>query len=100
MSGGSHDPYEPMRQKAAEEKDREAAAERLHLAALLDSPSGKWLLGDLLATFELELQRRCTGHNSEDSYHRGKQDAARKYRDLIIKHFGHAAMDRLMGGKQ
>ena len=94
------DPYEPLRQKAAKEKERDSAMEKLHLANLLESSSGRWLLGDILATFELELQRRTTGHNSEDSYHRGRQDAAKKYRDLIIKYFGHAAMDQLLGGQQ
>ncbi len=61
----------------------------------MESASGRWLLAQLVGDFERELQRRTSGHNSDDCYHRGIQDNARKYRDLLVRHFGHAVLDAL-----
>ena len=93
-----NDPYA----KRGEEADRQTAVKRaeeeLHLRNLMESSSGRWLLTQLVGDFERELQRRTTGHNSDDCYHRGIQDNAKKYRDLLVKHFGHVGIDRILKG--
>lgn len=92
-------PFEPREKAAADARELAEAKEFMHIQNLLDSASGRWLLGRLVGEFEKKVQRRSSGHNSEDSYHRGIQDCAGEYRDLIIKHFGHAGIDKLMKGK-
>lgn len=69
------------------------AREKLYLQTLMDSAAGRWILRDILNTFEFKLSRKSTGHNSDDSYHRGIQDAVKKYRDMIVRYFGHAGID-------
>ena len=93
------DPHEPQKRAAAELAAKARAEEKMRLQSLIDSEAGRWILGRLLETFETQLRRRPTGHNSADSYEQGKQDCAREYRDLVIKHFGHAAIDKIAKGK-
>ena len=99
MTSALPDPHASMREAAAKARERAEAMESLHLRNLLDNESGRWLLRSLIDTFEFEIRRRAGGHNSEDSYHRGRQDAAREYRDMIVKHFGYAALDKLTKGQ-
>lgn len=96
----SNDPFAGKREEANKAREKAEAEEGMHLKNLLENESGKWLLGKILRLFEEELRREVNGHNSVDSYHRGIQDAAKEYRDLIIKHFGHAAIDKILKGKQ
>lgn len=93
------DPFEPRRKASADAATKAEAEEKIRLQSLIESEPGRWLLSRILNVFETEVRRKCTGHNSEDSYHRGIQDLARDYRDLLIKHFGHAAIDKILKGK-
>lgn len=93
------DPFEPRRKASAEAATKAEAEEKIRLQGLMETEHGRWILGRLLNVFEAQVRRKCTGHNSEDSYHRGIQDLARDYRDLLIKHFGHAAIDKILKGK-
>lgn len=93
------DPHADKRRAAADAATQVEAEERARLQSLIESEPGRWLLSRILNVFETEVRRKCTGHNSEDSYHRGIQDLARDYRDLLIKHFGHAAIDKILKGK-
>lgn len=93
------DRHEQREKAAAEARERAEAEEKTHVKNLIESESGKWLFGRLLKEFEKQLRRRSTGHNSEDCYQRGMQDCAGEYRDLIVKHFGHAGIDKILKGK-
>ena len=99
MMDSAQRPFGEREERTAKERERMESLEKTHLANLLQSESGKWLLGDILNTFEVELHRRPKGHNSEDSYHRGIQDHAMKYRDLIVKHFTDRALVELKGSR-
>lgn len=90
-----NDPFAGRKEKASDDAARREAEEKMRVGALLETDFGRWVLGDLVGTFEGELRRKNSGHNSDDSYHRGIQDATKKYRDLIIKHFGNAGLDKL-----
>lgn len=96
----SQDPFAKRKEENAKAREKADAEESMHLKNLLENESGKWLLGRIIRDFEAEICREGSGHNSVDSYHRGIQDANRGYRDLIIKYFGHSAIDKLMKGKQ
>lgn len=89
------DPFAQRREESAKVREEREASEKAHLSSLLNSLSGKWILSRIIQTFEEKVKRKTTGHNSEDSYHKGVQDHAREYRDLIINHFGHSALDKL-----
>lgn len=76
--------------------ERAASIEKMHIGNLISTESGQWILEKLMKTFEREIAVR----NAEDeSYHRGVQDTAREYRNLIIKHFGHSGLDKILKGK-
>lgn len=86
-------------QERKEKAEYEYAKERMYVEELLKSAAGRWLLSRIYARFEQQLERRNVGHNSEDSYNRGIQDAMREQsRDLIIKYFGHSGIDTLLKG--
>lgn len=74
--------------------------EKRHLQFLINCEAGRWVLGSLLDTFEKGLRKKTTGHNSEDSYHRGAMDTTMKYRNLLIKHFGNAVIDTILKGSK
>lgn len=89
------------RNKAAEEKaridesERLAVVEKMYLKDLMDSNAGRWILSQIVSDFESYIRGEKHGHNSMDSYMRGKQDYARKYRDKLVRNFGFAILDRL-----
>lgn len=66
------------------------------LQALVNSEAGRWLLGDLVKTFESKLKLQHMGHNSDAAYHRGIMDATMKYRNLLIQHFGNSIIDKVL----
>ena len=93
------DPFEPRRKASADAATKAEAEEKIRLQGLMETEPGRWILGRLLGAFEALVHKKCTGHNSADSYEQGKLDVVREYRDLVIKHFGHAAIDKILKGK-
>lgn len=93
---------EPFAEKEAAANESRAQAEAItkgYIDSLMRSDAGRWLLGDLVGVFEAELSAGASGHNSVDSYRRGRQDLAKRYRDLVIKYQGHKTLDVLLKGK-
>lgn len=85
------------RTKAAKEaKEQAAAIEKMHVGNLMGTESGLWILGKLIGTFEREIAVR---DSADESYRRGVQDAVREYRAIVIKHFGHSGLDKILKGK-
>lgn len=93
------DPYADKRESAAKAKEHAEAYEKVLVGNLLNTEAGRWILGKVFAEFRRGVTRKSTGHNSDDSYHRGRQDFAREQVDLIVKHFGYAGIDTLLKGK-
>jgi hypothetical protein len=86
-------PFAARERGAVEAKEKADAVERMHIANLLESESGLWILRRLIGTFEATLRETASEHN------RGVQDAVKVYRDLVIKHFGHSGIDKILKGK-
>ncbi len=80
----------------AEERRAAEDEERMHIDNLLASPSGKWLLSQIVEDWD-RAERLMPAANSWDMYHHGVRKEAGKYRELIIKHCGHQALDILKG---
>lgn len=93
-------PYAEKAEQAKKEAEIAAATEKMHVGNLIESESGKWILRRLLDTFERELSKEPNGHNSFDSYRAGIRDGAKAYRDLIVKHFGHSGIEKILKGAE
>ncbi len=86
-------PFPGREMEAAAEREKANAVERTHIANLMSSESGLWILRRLIRSFEVILQQGAS------EYNRGMQDTMKVYRDLVIKHFGHSGIDKILGGK-
>ena len=93
------DPFDGRRKTSADAVTKAEAEEKIRLQGLMETEPGRWILARLLGAFEAQVHKRCSGHNSADSYEQGRLDVVRDYRDLVIKHFGHAAIDKILKGK-
>lgn len=91
------DPFEERKEAAGKEAEQAEALEKAHMANLLGSISGRWLLGKLYAEWAAMENKPVQG-NSQDAYHAARRLAVRPYRELIIKHFGNAGIDKLLKG--
>jgi hypothetical protein len=87
-------PYAGREKDAEEARRRADAVERTHIANLMANESGLWILRRLIGGFEATLRQ-----TDASEYMRGVQDATKAYRDLVIKHFGHSGIDKILGGK-